>query len=110
MNSRNASTAKASNYGTWDTAPAEFIRSFSGLGSGWVEKRPLGARELPSVILVGVQLFPYRDLIWSLVFLPWTCLGAHFPSSKRDPYSEFVEGGPMGKAWQQWNVIEVNNI
>lgn len=38
-----AATANASDYGRWDTAPAEFIRSSSGLGSGWVGKRPLGS-------------------------------------------------------------------
>lgn len=42
-NQKAAATAKVSDYEKWDTAPAEFIRSYSGLGSGWVGKRPLGA-------------------------------------------------------------------
>lgn len=42
-NQKAAATANLSDYGKWDTAPAEFIRSSSGLGSGWVGKRPLGS-------------------------------------------------------------------
>ena len=41
-NQKAAATANASDYEKWDTASAEFIRSYSGLGSGWVGKRPLG--------------------------------------------------------------------
>lgn len=41
-NQKAAATAKASDYEKWDTASAEFIRSYSGLGNGWVGKRPLG--------------------------------------------------------------------
>lgn len=43
LNHKAAATAKASDYAKWDIAPAEFIRSDSGLGNGWVGKRPLGA-------------------------------------------------------------------
>lgn len=42
-NQKAAATAKGSDYEKWGTAPAEFIRSYSGLGNGWVGKRPLGA-------------------------------------------------------------------
>ena len=42
-NQKAAAKAKASDYEKWNTAPAEFIRSYSGLGHGWVGKRPLGA-------------------------------------------------------------------
>lgn len=42
-NQKAAATAKGSDYENWGTAPAEFIRSYSGLGNGWVGKRPLGA-------------------------------------------------------------------
>ena len=42
-NQKAAAPANASDYEKWDTAPAEFIRSSSGLGSGWLGKRPLGA-------------------------------------------------------------------
>ena len=38
-----AAPANASDYEKWDTAPAEFIKSNSGLGSGWLGKKPLGA-------------------------------------------------------------------
>ena len=38
-----AAPANASDLEKWDTAPAEFIRSSSGLGIGWLGKRPLGA-------------------------------------------------------------------
>lgn len=41
-NQKAAATAEASNYDKWGTAPAEFIGSSSGLGNGWVGKRPLG--------------------------------------------------------------------
>lgn len=42
-NQKAAVTANASDYGKWDTAPADFIKSSSDLGSGWVGKRPLGS-------------------------------------------------------------------
>ena len=42
-NQKAVAKAKVSDYEKWDTAPAEFIRSYSGLGSGSVGKRPLGA-------------------------------------------------------------------
>lgn len=38
-----AATAEASDYAKWEPAAAEFIKSYSGLGNGWVGKRPLGA-------------------------------------------------------------------
>ena len=38
-----AVTADTSDYEKWNEAPAEFIRSYSGVGDEWVGKRPLGA-------------------------------------------------------------------
>ena len=42
-NQKAAVTAKDSECEVWGTAPAEFIRSYSGLDNSWVGKRPLGA-------------------------------------------------------------------
>ena len=42
-NEKAAATANARDYDKWDTDPAQFIRSYSGLGNDWVGKRPLGA-------------------------------------------------------------------
>lgn len=42
-NQKAAATANTSDNGKWDTAPAKFIRSCSGLEGGWVGRRPLGA-------------------------------------------------------------------
>lgn len=53
-----AATAKVSDYSKWDTAPAEFIRSLSGLDTGWVGKRLLGAGGFGMYVMFHLEFFP----------------------------------------------------
>lgn len=53
-----AAIAKASDHSTWDTASAEFIGSYSGLDTGWVGKRLLGAGGFGMYVMFLLEFFP----------------------------------------------------